>query len=172
MKKVLFIDRDGTIIWEPPTDFQIDSFEKFKFIPGVITSLGKIARELDYELVMVTNQDGLGTEVYPENSFWQVQNLMMQVLESEGIKFSEVCIDKTFEKDNQPTRKPNTGMLTKYLKGDYDLANSFVIGDRITDVKLAVNLGAKAIFIKNYDKADGWEGKISLVTDSWEEIYN
>ncbi|MGZ4055153.1 MAG: bifunctional histidinol-phosphatase/imidazoleglycerol-phosphate dehydratase HisB [Bacteroidia bacterium] len=172
MKKVLFIDRDGTIIWEPPTDFQIDSFEKFKFIPGVITSLGKIARELDYELVMVTNQDGLGTEVYPENSFWQVQNLMMQVLESEGIKFSEVCIDKTFEKDNQPTRKPNTGMLTKYLKGDYDLANSFVIGDRITDVKLAVNLGAKAIFIKNYDKADGWEDKISLITNSWGKIYN
>jgi imidazoleglycerol-phosphate dehydratase/histidinol-phosphatase len=172
MKKVLFIDRDGTLIWEPPTDFQIDSFEKFKFLPGVITWLGKIVRELNYELVMITNQDGLGTENYPEEKFWQVQNLMMQILESEGIKFSEVCIDKTFEKDNQPTRKPNIGMLPKYLNGDYDLSNSYVIGDRITDVKLAKNLGAKAIFIKNYDKAEGWEKEISLLVDSWKEIYD
>ena len=106
MRKILFIDRDGTLIWEPPTDFQIDSFEKLKFIPGVITWLGKIVRELDYDLVMVTNQDGLGTESFPESAFWPVQNLMLQTLESEGIKFSEICIDRTFEKDDQPSRKP------------------------------------------------------------------
>jgi imidazoleglycerol-phosphate dehydratase/histidinol-phosphatase len=172
MKKILFIDRDGTLIWEPPTDFQIDSFEKLKFIPGVITWLGKIARELDYELVMVTNQDGLGTDSFPENTFWPVQNLMLRTLESEGIKFSEVCIDRTFEKDDKPSRKPNTGMLTKYMSGKYDLKNSFVIGDRITDVKLADNIGARAIFIKNYDKETGWEEKISLHADDWETIYN
>lgn len=170
-KKVLFIDRDGTLIWEPPTDFQIDSFEKFKFLPGVITWLGKIARELDYELVMVTNQDGLGTESFPEKDFWPVQNLMVNILASEGIKFSEVCIDRTFEKDNQPTRKPNTGMLTKYLNEDYDLKNSFVIGDRITDVKLAANLNAKSIFIKNYDDPKDNDELISLQVDSWQEIY-
>lgn len=170
-KKILFIDRDGTLIWEPPSDFQIDSFEKFKFLPGVITWLGKIVSELDYELVMVTNQDGLGTDSFPENTFWPVQNFMIQTLESESIVFSEICIDKTFEKDNQPTRKPNTGMLTKYLSGDYDLKNSFVIGDRITDVKLAKNIGSKAIFIKNYDKADGFENDIALQVNSWKEIY-
>ncbi|MES2515502.1 MAG: bifunctional histidinol-phosphatase/imidazoleglycerol-phosphate dehydratase HisB [Bacteroidota bacterium] len=172
MKKVLFIDRDGTLIWEPPTDFQIDSFEKFRFLPGVITWLGKIVRELDYELVLVTNQDGLGTEAFPESTFWPVHHLMINILASEGITFSEQCIDRTFEKDNLPTRKPNTGMLTKYLQGDYDLANSFVIGDRITDVKLAENLGTKAIFIKNYDKPDGYEADIQLSANNWEEIYN
>lgn len=172
MRKILFIDRDGTLIWEPPTDFQIDSFEKFKFLPGVITWLGKIVSELDYELVMVTNQDGLGTDSFPENTFWPVQNLMVQTLESEGIKFSEICIDRTFEKDNQPSRKPNTGMLTKYLNGDYDLKNSFVIGDRLTDVKLAKNLGSKAIFINNYDKADGFENEIALQVENWKQIYD
>ena len=172
MKKILFIDRDGTLIWEPPTDFQIDSFEKLKFLPGVITWLGKIVKELDYELVMVTNQDGLGTDSFPEETFWPVQNLMMQTLENEGIVFSEVCIDRTFEKDNQSTRKPNTGMLNRYLNGEYDLANSIVIGDRITDVKLASNLGSKSIFIKNYDLEKGWENKISKMVNGWEEIYN
>jgi len=172
MKKVLFIDRDGTIIWEPPDTFQIDSFDKLKFLLGVITWLGKIARELDYELVMVTNQDGLGTESYPEHTFWPVHNLMMQTLASEGIQFAEVCIDKTFEYENKPTRKPNTGMLTKYLSGSYDLENSFVIGDRLTDVKLAQNLGAKSILMKNYDKTEGWENEIDLVVENWEEIYN
>jgi imidazoleglycerol-phosphate dehydratase / histidinol-phosphatase len=172
MQKVLFIDRDGTLIWEPPTDFQIDSFEKLKFLPGVITWLGKIVRELNYELVMVTNQDGLGTESFAESTFWPVHNLMIDTLASEGILFSEQCIDKTFEKDNQSTRKPNTGMLTKYLNGDYDLANSFVIGDRITDVKLAKNLGAKSIFIKNYDKEIGFENEIDKSVSTWEEIYN
>lgn len=172
MKKVLFIDRDGTLIWEPPTDFQIDSFEKFRFLPGVITQLGKIAKELDFELVMVTNQDGLGTPSFPEDTFWPVQNVMLSVLESEGIAFSEICIDRTFEKDNQPTRKPNTGLLKRYLEGGYDLKNSFVIGDRITDVKLAKNLGAKAIFIKNYDKSEGFESDIALQANNWADIYN
>ena len=172
MQKVLFIDRDGTLIWEPPTDFQIDSFEKLKFLPGVITWLGKIARELDYELVMVTNQDGLGTESFPENTFWPVHNLMVDTLANEGITFEDQCIDRTFEKDNQPTRKPNTGMLTKYVNGDYDLANSFVIGDRLTDVKLAKNLGSKSIFIKNYDKETGFENEIDKIVETWEEIYN
>ena len=171
MKKVLFIDRDGTLIWEPPNTFQIDDFSKLKFLPGVITWLGKIARELDYELVMVTNQDGLGTENYPESSFWPIQNLVMETLASSGIKFSEVCIDRSFESENKPTRKPNTGMLTKYLSGNYDLKNSFVIGDRITDVKLAENLGTGAIFIRNYDRVDNWEEKISKVVTNWEEIY-
>ena len=172
MKKILFIDRDGTLIWEPPDTFQIDSLEKFKFLPGVITCLGKIAGELNYEFVLVTNQDGLGTESYPENTFWPIQNSMIQTLASEGIKFSEVCIDRTFEKENLPTRKPNTGMLTKYMSGEYDLKNSFVIGDRITDVKLAKKLGSKAIFIKNYDSADGFENEIALQAKTWEEIYN
>ena len=171
MKKILFIDRDGTLIWEPPNDFQIDSFEKFKFLPGVIYWLGKIVRELDYELVMVTNQDGLGTDTFPEDTFWPVQNLLLQILGSEGIKFSEVCIDRTFEADNQLTRKPNTGMLTNYLNGNYDLNNSFVIGDRITDVKLAKNLGAKAIFLKNYDTANDYEKEITIQVNAWEEIY-
>jgi imidazoleglycerol-phosphate dehydratase/histidinol-phosphatase len=171
MKKVLFIDRDGTLIWEPPVTFQIDSFDNFKFLPGVITWLGKIVRELDYELVMVTNQDGLGTASYPENTFWPIQHVMMQTLESEGIVFSEVCIDRSFEAENKPTRKPNTGLLTKYLNGSYDLANSLVIGDRITDVKLAKNLGSKAILIKNVDQPDGWEEHIALVANTWEEIY-
>jgi imidazoleglycerol-phosphate dehydratase / histidinol-phosphatase len=172
MKKILFIDRDGTLIWEPPTDFQIDSFEKLKFLPGVITWLGKIVSELDYELVMVTNQDGLGTDSFPEHTFWPVQNLMLQTLESEGIKFSEICIDRTFEKDNQPTRKPNTGLLTKYLSGNYDLKNSFVIGDRITDVKLAKNLSAKSIFINNYDAINGFEKEVDVQVNSWKEIYD
>ena len=175
MQKVLFIDRDGTLIWEPPTDFQIDSFEKLKFLPGVITWLGKIANELDYELVMVTNQDGLGTESFPENTFWPAHNLMVETFANEGIVFANQHIDKTFEIDNQPTRKPNTGMLTKYINGDYDLANSFVIGDRITDVNLAKNLGSKSIFIKNYDKdpdINRDENDIDKIVESWEEIYN
>ena len=172
MKKVLFIDRDGTIIFEPPKTFQIDSFEKLSFIPAVFTYLGKIARELDYELVMVTNQDGLGTKAYPEKSFAPIQKLIMETLEGEGIKFSAVHIDRSFERENKPTRKPNLGMLKKYLTGKYDLENSFVIGDRITDVKLAANLASKAILLKNYDSPKGWEKQIDLVAKTWEEIYN
>ena len=171
MQKVLFIDRDGTLIWEPPTDFQIDSFEKFKFLPGVITWLGKIVRELDYELVMVTNQDGLGTDTFPEDTFWPVHNLMMEILKNEGIVFKSVHIDVSFENENNTTRKPATGMLVDYINSDYDLTNSYVIGDRITDVKLAKNLGSKSIFIKNYDKEMGFENEITKTVSNWEEIY-
>ncbi len=171
MKKVLFIDRDGTLIWEPPDTCQIDSFEKLKFLPGVFTWLGKIARELNYELIMVTNQDGLGTAKYPQEKFDAIQRLLMETLTGEGILFSDIHIDRSFLEENKPTRKPGTAMLTKYLTEHYDLKNSFTIGDRITDVKLAENLGAQSIFIKNTDKADGWENKIALVANNWEEIY-
>ncbi|MGZ3866822.1 MAG: bifunctional histidinol-phosphatase/imidazoleglycerol-phosphate dehydratase HisB [Bacteroidia bacterium] len=169
MKKILFIDRDGTLIWEPPDTFQIDSFEKLKFLPGVFTWLGKIARELDYELVMVTNQDGLGTAKYPQEIFDKLQRLIMETLEGEGIKFAEVCIDKSFAEENKPTRKPGTAMLTKYMTGNYDLKNSYVIGDRLTDVKLAQNLGSGCIFIENYDKVK--ESEVSLLTNNWQDIY-
>lgn len=171
MKKILFIDRDGTLIWEPPDTFQIDSFEKLKFLPGVFTWLGKIAKELDYELVMVTNQDGLGTDSFPENTFWPVQNFMVESLANEGIVFSEVCIDRSFEFENKSTRKPNTGMLTKYQNGEYDLKNSYVIGDRLTDVKLAANLKCKAILLKNNDVPKGDE-VIESIVENWEEIYH
>lgn len=170
MKKVLFIDRDGTLIWEPPDTFQIDNFEKLKFLPGVFTWLGKIAIELDFELVMVTNQDGLGTDSFPENTFWPVQNFIIQSLENEGIKFSEVCIDKSFDYENKPSRKPNIGMLTKFLGDGYDLSNSYVIGDRLTDVKLAANLNSKAILLKNNDIPSGQEN-IDAIVDNWEQIY-
>ncbi|CAG0960416.1 imidazoleglycerol-phosphate dehydratase / histidinol-phosphatase [Flavobacteriales bacterium] len=171
MQKILFIDRDGTLIWEPPDNFQIDRFEKLTFIPGVITWLGKIAREMNYQLVMVTNQDGLGTKAFPEESFWPVHRFMTETLKNEGIVFTAECIDRSFEHENKSTRKPNTGMLTSYLQGNYDLKNSFVIGDRITDVKLAINLGAKAILLENYDSPKGWEKEISLVAKNWKEIY-
>jgi len=171
MKKVLFIDRDGTIITEP-ADEQIDSLEKLEFLPCAITALTKIAAELDYELVMITNQDGLGTASFPEETFWPAQNKMLKTLEGEGIIFSEILIDKSFAKDNAPTRKPKTGLLTKYISGDYDLANSFVIGDRATDVELAKNLGAKAIFIGNHEKLKGIDfGVLALTTTNWNEIY-
>jgi len=172
MKKVLFIDRDGTLIWEPPDTFQIDSFAKLKFLPGAITWLGRIARELDYELVMVTNQDGLGTASFPETDFWPVQDFIIGLLRDEGIEFSEVCIDRSFPEENKPTRKPGTGLLKKYLEGDYDLKNSYVIGDRLTDVALAMNLGSKAIFLHNYDAPDALATKISLLANDWREIYN
>ena len=148
MKPVLFIDRDGTLIREP-ADEQIDSFGKLEFYPKVFQYLSKIANELNFEIVMITNQDGLGTEVYPENTFWPVHNFVIKSFEQEGVVFEEQFIDRTFAKDNAPTRKPNTGLLTKYFSDDYDLANSFVIGDRLTDVELAKNLGAKGIFIND-----------------------
>ncbi|MFD2998959.1 bifunctional histidinol-phosphatase/imidazoleglycerol-phosphate dehydratase HisB [Pontibacter toksunensis] len=166
MKKALFIDRDGTILIEPKTDFQVDSFEKFAFVPGSISNMAKIYRELDYEFVMVTNQDGLGTDSYPEDTFWPYQNKMLEILESEGIKFDDILIDKSFEHEGLETRKPGIGMMKKYLAGQYDLANSYVIGDRQTDVKLAQNLGAKAIFIGDAS-ADG----AALSTNNWDEIY-
>jgi len=170
MKKVLFIDRDGTLIWEPPDNFQIDSFEKYRLVPGMLRNLHRIATELDYELAMVTNQDGLGTASFPEETFWPVQNHLMKTLENEGIRFRSVHIDRSFEHEQKNTRKPNIGMLAEYLNGEYDLANSYVIGDRITDVRLAHNLGAKAILILNYDDPKGWENKIALQAKSWDEI--
>ncbi len=166
MKKVLFIDRDGTLVIEPPIDRQLDSLEKLEFYPGVFQNLSKIARELDYLLVMVTNQDGLGTSSFPENTFWPVQYKIIQAFENEGIKFSEILIDKTFEKERSPTRKPGTAMLTHYLKGNYDLQNSFVIGDRLTDVQLAKNLNSKAIYMGTEPTADA-----DLATKDWAEIY-
>jgi len=149
LKKVLFIDRDGTLILEP-VDEQIDTFDKLRFYPEVFTWMGKIARELDYDLVMVTNQDGLGTESFPEDTFWPVQEFIIAAFENEGVHFSEVCIDRSFPDDNAPTRKPGTGMLTQYMDGSYDLENSYVIGDRLTDMELAKNLGVKGIFINNH----------------------
>ncbi len=165
MKRVLFIDRDGTIIKEPP-DEQIDSFDKLDFLPNVICALKKIAQELDYELVMVTNQDGLGTDSFPEETFWPVHQLMLRVLAAEGIHFKEVLIDRSFPHENAPTRKPGTALLKHYLNGDYDLAHSFVIGDRLSDVQLAKNLGAKAIYI-----SDTANPEAALSTTDWEEIY-
>jgi imidazoleglycerol-phosphate dehydratase/histidinol-phosphatase len=180
MKKVLFIDRDGTLILEPPTDFQVDSFEKLQFYPKVFSGLGKIARELDFELVMVTNQDGLGTNSYPFENFIGPHNLMVDTLKSEGIYFSEECIDKTFPNENAATRKPKTGLLQKYFSEEYDLKNSFVIGDRLTDVELAKNLNARAIYMKNENdpgknevntKEEELKSFIALESCDWEEIY-
>ncbi len=171
MKKVLFIDRDGTLISEPE-DFQVDSFAKLKFLPNVITFLGKIARELDFEIVMVTNQDGLGTKSNPEKKFFPVHNLLVQIFENEGVKFADIHIDRSFEHENKPTRKPNIGMLTKYFNDDYDLTNSYVIGDRITDVQLAKNLGSKVIFIKNpYFEVHQIGETVALIAENWQEIY-
>lgn len=150
MKKVLFIDRDGTLVIEPPVDYQLDSLEKLEFYPKVMRNLGFIRSKLDFEFVMVTNQDGLGTASFPEETFWPAHNLMMKTLAGEGITFDEVCIDRSMPADNAPTRKPRTGMLEKYLHNpEYDLANSFVIGDRPTDVELAKNLGCRAIFLND-----------------------
>lgn len=181
MKKVLFIDRDGTLINEAPPTYQLDSIEKITFYPGMFTWMGKIARDMDFELVMITNQDGLGSDAFPENTFWPYQELVMRNLESEGIIFDEVLIDKTYPAENAATRKPGTGLLTKYINNpDYDLANSYVIGDRITDIQLAKNLGCKGIWL-NIDESLGsaeisdglkeLEATIVLKTKSWEDIY-
>lgn len=179
-KKVLFIDRDGTLAIEPPIDYQLDSFEKLEFYPKVFQYLGKIAKELDFELVMITNQDGLGTDSFPEDTFWPVHNFLVKTFEQEGVVFKEQIIDRTFAKDNAPTRKPNTGLLTKYFSSEYDLENSFVIGDRMTDVELAKNLGGKGIFI-NDNNTEGddeltidkneLQQYIALESNDWEEIY-
>src|SRR5690554_3741533 len=166
MKKVLFIDRDGTIIKEPPTDFQVDSLEKLEFYPKAISNLRKIAEETEYELVMVTNQDGLGTDSFPEDTFWPAQYKMLKTLEEEGVIFSAIHVDRSFEHENAPTRKPRTGLLTQYMDGGYDLANSYVIGDRKTDVELAKNLGSKAIYMGKDPQEE-----VALNTTSWDEIY-
>ena len=171
MKKVLFIDRDGTLIFEPE-DFQIDSFAKLKFLPEVFSNLSKIARELNFELVMVSNQDGLGTESFPAETFYPVHNFIIQTMANEGIIFSEICIDDSFVHENKSTRKPNTGMLSKYFSEEYDLKNSFVIGDRETDIQLAKNLGAKAIFINNpHFTLQEIDETIALAANNWGEIY-
>ena len=181
MNKVLFIDRDGTLIHEPE-DYQIDSLEKLEFYPEVFTYLGRIAKELDFELVMVTNQDGLGTESFPETDFWPIQDFIVKTFKNESIEFSDILIDRTFARDNAPTRKPNTGLLQKKFLGnqDYDLKNSFMVGDRLTDIEFALNFGGKGIFIDNHedlaadevenDKSEV-ERHIALKTNSWKEIY-
>ncbi len=182
MKRILFIDRDGTLLDEA-YDFQIDQLEKLGFYPYMFEYMGKIAREFDYELVMVTNQDGLGTPAFPENAFWPLHNLVMKSLEREGIHFSAVHIDRTFAKDNAPTRKPGIGMLTEYLNNSkYDISNSFVIGDRLTDMMLAGNLGCKGIWLNNgsmlgakeiADKVEAFmkSGSIVLETTEWKKVY-
>ncbi|MDR0415330.1 MAG: bifunctional histidinol-phosphatase/imidazoleglycerol-phosphate dehydratase HisB [Prevotellaceae bacterium] len=175
MKRCLFIDRDGTLIKEP-ADEQVDSLEKLEFVPGVLRALYHIAAELDFELVMVTNQDGLGTASFPEKDFWPAQNKMMRCLENEGITFDDICIDKSFAHENLPTRKPGTGLLKKYTEGGYDLAESFTIGDRITDVQLAKNLGAKAILFGDESRreelaAAGLSSCCELVAQDWMRIY-
>ncbi len=178
-KKVLFIDRDGTLIKET-VDEQIDAFEKMIFYPKAFTYLGKIAKELDYELVMITNQDGLGTDVFPEETFWPVHNFIMKSFENEGVIFDEVFLDRTFPNENANTRKPGTGMLTQYFSSAYDLENSFVIGDRLTDVELAKNLGSKGIFINDNTnlgnseitvKRGELDAFIALESNDWEKIY-
>ena len=178
-QQVLFIDRDGTLAIEPPIDFQLDSFEKLEFFPGVFQFLGKIAKELNFKIVMVTNQDGLGTDSFPEDTFWPVHNFLIQSFKNEGVEFDEQIIDRTFEHENAPTRKPRIGLLTHYLKDGYDLENSFVIGDRLSDIELAKNLGAKGILInvKGQEKPiqqaiNNFKAVIALETSSWEDIYN
>ncbi|MDN6281167.1 MAG: bifunctional histidinol-phosphatase/imidazoleglycerol-phosphate dehydratase HisB [Psychroflexus sp.] len=179
MTKLLIIDRDGTLIKEPE-DQQIDDFSKLEFLPNVISSLCKIQKELDYELIMVTNQDGLGREYFPEDSFWPVHNLMLKTFENEGVIFKEILIDRSFANEKSINRKPQTGLLQNYINGDYDLENSYVIGDRLTDVKLAKNLNSKAIYINNghhlgenevKNELEELQNSIDLETNSWEEIY-
>jgi imidazoleglycerol-phosphate dehydratase / histidinol-phosphatase len=182
VKKILFIDRDGVLIKEPP-DRQIDAFEKLEFYPGVFSSLNRIATELNYELVMVTNQDGLGTASFPEDTFWPVQNFIMQCLRNEGIYFKEVLIDRSFAKDKSPSRKPRTGLLTEYLGNpEYDLSNSFVIGDRITDMQFAKNVGCKGIWLNQpavhvltelNDSVEGIkDAAVALETNDWQTVYS
>jgi len=180
MKKVLFIDRDGTIVLEPE-NYQLDSLDKLEFYPKAFQYLAKIANELDYELTMVTNQDGLGTDSFPEDTFWPTQNFILKAFENEGVVFDEIFVDRTFPEENAITRKPRTGMLTKYLNNpEYDLENSFVLGDRLTDVELAKNLGAKAIFMNDTDgigsneissKREELNETIVLQTMDWKKIY-
>lgn len=181
MKRILFIDRDGTLINEAPPTYQIDSFDKLTFYPHMFEFMGRIARELDYELVMISNQDGLGSDAFPEHTFHPVHNFIMKTLEGEGIRFDAVLIDRTLAADNAHTRKPNIGMVESYLNNDrYDIANSFVIGDRITDVQLAKNLGCKAIWLNNdpglgaveiTSKHEELKSVVTLETTEWKEVY-
>lgn len=181
MRKLLFIDRDGTLIKEAPPTYQIDTFEKLVFYPDMFVWIKRIANELDYELVMITNQDGLGTATYPEEIFWPIQNFILKTLENEGVIFSNIHIDKTYASENAPTRKPATGMLMQYLNNpEYDIEGSFVIGDRVTDVQLAKNLGCKAIWINNdaslgaaeiTNDITSLQSTIALETSNWKSIY-
>ena len=175
MKRALFVDRDGTIIVEPPVDYQVDSLEKLEFVPGVISALRSIS-ELDFELVMATNQDGLGTASFPEETFHPAHNKMLKTLQGEDVVFDDQLIDRSFPEDNAPTRKPRTGMFGKYLSGEYDLKNSYVVGDRLTDVELAWNLGAKAILLQPQAVGEQmlqgkeWSSCCELVTDDWWQV--
>ncbi len=176
MKRALFIDRDGTLVIEPPVDYQLDSLEKLEFYPKVFRNLYFIRKQLDFEFVMVTNQDGLGTSSFPEETFWPAHNKMLKALEGEGIVFDDILIDRSFPEDNSPNRKPRTGMLGKYLSGTYDLAGSYVIGDRLTDMQLAANLGAKAIWLRPMDDearqllAENPALFPVLVTEDWDKV--
>lgn len=181
MKKLLILDRDGTLIIEPQDDPQIDSLEKLIFYPKVFQFLSKIAKEFDFEFIIITNQDGLGTPIFPEESFWTVQDKVAQAFEGEGINFTDVLIDRSFPHEGLPTRKPGTGLLTKYMQGNYDLHNSYVIGDRLTDMELAKNLGAKGIWINNYPELaieelktniDALQNTIAFSSNDWEAIYH
>jgi imidazoleglycerol-phosphate dehydratase/histidinol-phosphatase len=176
MKKVLFIDRDGTLIKEPIEDEQVDSLEKLEFIPGVFQALSLIAKNLDFELVMITNQDGLGTQAFPEDAFWPAHNKMLTAFENEGIEFTDVFIDRSLPIDNANTRKPNTGLLHDFIEGDYDLENSFVIGDRLIDIELAKNLGAKGILLSGKITEDelvasGLNDFCVIRTGNWMKVY-
>lgn len=172
MRKVLFIDRDGTLIIEPPEDFQVDSLDKLEFYPGVFKYLSRIVMELDYELVMVTNQDGLGTDSFPESTFWPAQNKMIQAFENEGVKFSEVLIDRSFENEGLSTRKPQTGMLGVYLDGGCDMENSYVIGDRRSDMELAENLGCQGVLLSD-DPSRAFNASVQVFqSSSWREVYD
>lgn len=176
MKRALFIDRDGTLVMEPPIDYQLDSLEKLEFYPKVFRNLYFIRKQLDFEFVMVTNQDGLGTASFPEETFWPAHNKMLKALEGEGIVFDDILIDPSLPEDNSPNRKPRTGMLGKYLSGEYDLANSYVIGDRLTDMLLAVNLGAKGIWLRPSDEeasallAENPSVSPVLITEDWDKV--
>ncbi|GGJ86790.1 bifunctional histidinol-phosphatase/imidazoleglycerol-phosphate dehydratase HisB [Parabacteroides faecis] len=176
MKRALFVDRDGTLVIEPPVDYQLDSLEKLEFYPKVFRNLYFIRKQLDFELVMVTNQDGLGTSSFPEDTFWPAHNKMLKALEGEGIVFDDILIDRSFPEDNSPNRKPRTGMLGNYLGGEYDLANSYVIGDRLTDMQLAVNLGAKGIWLRPSDEeasrllAENPSISPVLITEDWDKV--
>lgn len=176
MKRALFIDRDGTLVIEPPVDYQLDSLEKLVFYPKVFRNLYFIRKQLDFEFVMVTNQDGLGTDSFPEDTFWPAHDKMLKTLEGEGIRFDDILIDRSFPEENSPNRKPRTGMLGRYLSGEYDLANSYVIGDQLTDMQLAANLGAKGIWLRPDDDearqllTENTAISPVLITDDWDRI--
>ncbi|MCM1022314.1 MAG: bifunctional histidinol-phosphatase/imidazoleglycerol-phosphate dehydratase HisB [Muribaculum sp.] len=176
-KRVLFVDRDGTLIVEPPIDYQVDSLEKLELLPGALRNMHFIASKLPFELVMVTNQDGLGTDSFPEETFWPAHNKMLRAFENEGVRFKDIIIDRTFEYEKAPTRKPGTALLTKYFGEGYDLAGSYVVGDRLTDAMLAKNLGAKAILLARptdelFEKIErnGLATTVAMVTPSWNNI--